>query len=87
MTASRLALALVIAWAVPAPAQQAPAPEVRADLWPELTSPLPADAELEARVDDLLERMTLREKVGQIIQAEIRSVTPRDVRRFDLGRS
>ncbi len=85
MTASLLALALAIALAGPAQAQQAPAPEVRADLWPELTPPLPADPELEARVDVLLERMTLREKVGQVIQAEIRSVTPRDVRRYDLG--
>ena len=85
MTASRLALALAIAFAVPAQAQQAPGSEVDPDLWPELTAPLPADPELEARVDALLERMTLREKVGQIIQAEIRSVTPRDVRRYDLG--
>ena len=85
MTAFLLALALVIAWAVPAQAQQAPAPEVRAEVWPELTPPLPLDPELEARVDALLERMTLREKVGQVIQAEIGSVTPRDVRRYDLG--
>ncbi|MYJ24019.1 MAG: 1,4-beta-D-glucan glucohydrolase, partial [Holophagales bacterium] len=85
MTAPLLALALVIAWAVPAPAQQAPAPEVRAEVWPELTPPLPADPALEARVEALIERMTVREKVGQVIQAEIRSVTPRDVRRYDLG--
>ncbi len=58
---------------------------VHVDLWPALTPPLPADPELEARVDALLERMTLREKVGQVIQAEIRSVTPRDARRYDLG--
>ena len=78
-------LGLAIACAVPAQAQQAPAPEVRAEVWPELTPPLPLDPELEARVDALIERMTLHEKVGQVIQAEIRSVTPRDVRRFDLG--
>ena len=84
-TAGLLPLALAAALAVPGAAQQAPNSEVRPELWPELTPPLPADPELEARVDDLLERMTLREKVGQVIQAEIRSVTPRDVRRFDLG--
>jgi len=82
---SLLALALATASAVPAQAQQAPAPEVRAEVWPELTPPLPPDPELEARVDALIERMTVREKVGQVIQAEIRSVTPRDVRRYDLG--
>lgn len=85
MRVSLLALALAIASAVPAQAQQAPAAEVRAEVWPELTPPLPADPELEARVDALIERMTVREKVGQVIQAEIRSVTPRDVRRYDLG--
>ena len=84
-TTGLLTLALAAAFAVPGSAQQAPNSEVRPELWPELTPPLSADPELEARVDALLERMTLREKVGQVIQAEIRSVTPRDVRRFDLG--
>ena len=47
--------------------------------------PLPPDARLEARVDALLKRMTLEEKVGQTIQADIGSVTPDDVRRYRLG--
>lgn len=84
-TAALLPIALAGAFAAPGAAQQAATSEVNPDLWPELTAPLPADPELEARVEALLERMTLREKVGQIIQAEIRSVTPRDVRRYDLG--
>jgi len=84
-TAGLLPLALAAILVVPGSAQQAPNSEVRPERWPELTPPLPADPELEERVDALLERMTLREKVGQVIQAEIRSVTPRDVRRFDLG--
>ncbi|MYA09742.1 MAG: glycoside hydrolase family 3 protein [Holophagales bacterium] len=87
--AATLALALLAGlWASEQAAPQEAAESgtpVRADLWPELTPPLPSDPELEARVDALLERMTLREKVGQVIQAEIRSVTPRDVRRYDLG--
>ncbi len=58
---------------------------VHAELWPALIPPLAADPELEARVDDLLARMTLEEKVGQVIQAEIRSVTPDDVREYNLG--
>ena len=36
-------------------------------------------------MDELLAAMTLPEKVGQMIQAEIRSVTPEDVRRYRLG--
>ena len=88
-TAAPLALALLAGfWASePAAAQEAAAGSARAhaELWPELTPPLAVDPELEARVDALLERMTVREKVGQVIQAEIRSVTPREVQRFDLG--
>ena len=77
-----LSLALAAFGASGAPAQDS---EVHVETWPELTPPLPVDPELEARIDALLERMSLREKVGQIIQAEIRSVTPEDVRQFDLG--
>ena len=38
-----------------------------------------------ARVDALLARMTLREKIGQMTQAEKNSVTPDQVRRYGLG--
>ncbi len=56
-----------------------------ADDWPRVESPLPADPALEARVDSLLAAMTTEEKVGQIIQADVRRVTPDDVRRYHLG--
>ena len=39
----------------------------------------------EARVQAILARMTVEQKVGQIIQADIASVTPEDVRRYRLG--
>ena len=56
----------------------------------ETSSPWPAatpepDAETEAFVDDLLARMSLEQKIGQIIQAEIQHVSPEDVREFGLG--
>ena len=38
-----------------------------------------------AALDALLERMTLREKIGQMTQAEKNSVTPDEVRRHGLG--
>ncbi|RFU60995.1 glycoside hydrolase family 3 N-terminal domain-containing protein [Bacillus sp. V59.32b] len=41
-------------------------------------------APVEKRVKDLLGRMTLDEKVGQIIQAERASVTPDDVKEYNL---
>jgi len=55
-----------------------------ADPWPRLEA-APLDPEVEAFVADLLGRMTLEEKVGQVIQAELRSVTPEDIKRYHLG--
>ncbi len=54
------------------------------DIWPVLALPQ-ADPAVEARVEALLARMTLEEKIGQIIQAELQSVTPEDVRQYRLG--
>ncbi|MEQ8176928.1 MAG: exo 1,3/1,4-beta-D-glucan glucohydrolase [Amphiplicatus sp.] len=53
--------------------------------WPQSRSPLPHDEALEARIRDILSAMTLEEKVGQTIQADISAVTPDDVRKYDLG--
>jgi beta-glucosidase len=53
--------------------------------WPTGEWPIAPDARTEARISDLLRRMTLEEKVGQVIQADIGSVTPDDVRRYHLG--
>jgi beta-glucosidase len=55
-----------------------------ADVWPRI-DPAPLDPDVEAFVADLLGRMTLEEKIGQVIQAELRSVTPDDIRRYHLG--
>ncbi|HEX7062040.1 MAG TPA: glycoside hydrolase family 3 protein [Woeseiaceae bacterium] len=64
-------------------ARAAPPPLDLAD-WPR--PPARAqDPALEARVSALLARMSLEEKVGQVIQADISAVTPEDVRRFHLG--
>lgn len=53
--------------------------------WPVLQSRLPVNPELEEKIDALLARMSLEEKVGQLFQAELRSVTPQDVRDYHLG--
>ena len=62
-----------------------PGPDVTASNWPEVANPLPADPELERRVDELLAAMTVEEKVGQIVQGDIDSLTPEDVREYRLG--
>lgn len=53
--------------------------------WPQPAWPLAADPAMEKRVDALLASMTLEEKVGQIVQGDIASITPDDVRRYRLG--
>src|SRR5258705_6370232 len=55
-----------------------------ADPWPKRAAPTP-DASLDARVRSIVAGMTLEQKVGQITQADIRSVTPDDVRKYYLG--
>ena len=55
------------------------------DLWPAMQSPVAKDPELERRVQQLLARMTVEEKVGQVVQGDIGSVTPEDVRKYRLG--
>src|SRR5690606_28522794 len=54
------------------------------ELWPAMHSPVPEDPALERRVQQLLARMTVEEKVGQVVQGDIGSVTPEDVRKYRL---
>jgi beta-glucosidase len=58
---------------------------VHPEIWPKLESPVLEDPAIEARVASILAQMTVEEKVGQIIQADIASVTPADVKRYHLG--
>ncbi|MFG6439902.1 glycoside hydrolase family 3 protein [Roseateles sp. LKC17W] len=43
------------------------------------------DAALEARVEAALKTLSLRQKVGQITQPEIRAITPDEVREYAIG--
>jgi beta-glucosidase len=76
--------ALACAGADP-PTSTVDAARVHVEMWPALAPALPADPALERAVSEILERMTPEEKVGQVIQAEIGSLTPDDVRRYHLG--
>ncbi len=68
---------------------QAPAPQQEAAVhpsqWPRAHWPVRPSRADEARIKRLLARMTIEQKVGQIIQADIASITPGDVRRYHLG--
>ena len=53
--------------------------------WPRVEPARQVPVVDEARLATIVARLTLREKIGQMTQAEIRSVTPEDVQRFSLG--
>jgi beta-glucosidase len=62
----------------------AAADSLHPNLWPQ-GSHSARLADSDALVDRLLARMTLEEKVGQMIQADIASITPDDLRTYPLG--
>lgn len=53
--------------------------------WPHINSTIAQDAAIEARITEILTSMTLAQKIGQMTQAEIKSVTPEQVRQYYLG--
>ena len=55
------------------------------DRWPAAHSPGLIDQATEAKVTALMKRMSPEEKVGQMIQADIGSIKPEDLRRYPLG--
>lgn len=62
----------------------APKTELLAD-WPTVTSSIQKDANMEARIADIVTGMTLKEKVGQMVQAEIKDITPEQVKQYYIG--
>jgi beta-glucosidase len=53
--------------------------------WPAIAAPRPPDAALDARSRSIVAQMTLAQKIGQMTQAEIKSITPDQVREFYIG--
>ena len=53
--------------------------------WPPPTNAVRRDPRVEARIADLLAHLTLEQKVAQMVQADIRYVTPEDVKTYRLG--
>jgi len=58
---------------------------VHPEQWPKGASPPPPDPAIEARIHALMAKMSVADKVGQMIQADIKYVTPDDVRQYRLG--
>jgi len=59
--------------------------EVHPALWPAVKPPPLVDAVTEARIAGLVGALSVEEKVGQIIQTDIGSVSPEDLREYPLG--
>ena len=53
--------------------------------WPQARSPVVLSAQNAELIERTLAAMTLEEKIGQLVQADIGSVTPDDVRLYHLG--
>ncbi len=53
--------------------------------WPVVHGGVPLRPDVERFVDELLARMTVEEKVGQMLQADISSASPADVGIYALG--
>ena len=54
------------------------------DLWP-IIDPLPLSIDIESQIDEMLPKLTLEQKVGQVIQGDSDSVTPEEVKEYRLG--
>jgi beta-glucosidase len=52
--------------------------------WP-IIKPLPLDPTIEAQIDEIIPKLTLEQKVGQVIQADNGSITPEEVKKYRLG--
>jgi beta-glucosidase len=68
----------------PAGARSSPAASVHPSLWDALPRRAP-DAQVEAAVSALIEHMSLEDKVGQMIQADIAAIRPADLAGIHLG--
>lgn len=67
--------------ATPAPA----AAKASTDLWPVLNLPVAQDPVMEQAITELLAKMTLEQKIAQMIQPEIRDITVEDMRKYGFG--
>src|SRR5690349_14135486 len=58
---------------------------IHPQLWPVARPRLRPDPMLERKVAALLARMSVEQKVGQLVQADITALTPADLREYPLG--
>jgi beta-glucosidase len=54
-------------------------------IWPDLKPAIAKDTVLEVKIDALVAKMTIEQKVAQMIQPEIRDITVEDMRKYGFG--
>ncbi|WBH15539.1 glycoside hydrolase family 3 protein [Sphingomonas radiodurans] len=79
-----LAVTLLAAGA-PIAAQGDLSPAASPASWPTVTPKLRRDPAIERRIADLMARMSVEDKVGQMMQIDIASITPKDVETYKIG--
>ena len=52
--------------------------------WPSIKA-LPLDPAIEKKIDEILPKLSLEQKVGQVIQGDSGSITPEEVKKYRLG--
>ena len=75
-------LALGLTAAAPEPALS---PVANPSLWPTVAARPLRDAKVEARIDALMARMSIEDKVGQLLQVDIGSIKPADLLTTKIG--
>ena len=86
MSLSRSMAVLALLSMISTPALMAADSTATPSAWPSAASPAQiTDAKVEAEIDALIARMTVAQKVGQLIQADISAITPKDLARYPLG--
>src|SRR3984957_4014695 len=79
------ASALVQFSAIFAGAPKSPDSSVHANLWPDAAPVVSRTDQTDRFVERLLSQLSLEEKVGQMIQADIASISPAELRQYKLG--
>lgn len=69
----------------PAPAPAAQPGIARPEIWPAYKYPVAIRADDRKMIAGLLTRMTVEEKIGQLVQADLCCVKPEDLKRYKLG--
>ncbi|MFZ6693416.1 glycoside hydrolase family 3 N-terminal domain-containing protein [Undibacterium sp. SXout20W] len=53
--------------------------------WPKISGPIQKDPKIEAKVQEILASMTLAQKIGQMTQPEIKTISPKQVSQYYIG--